>query len=457
MGFLTAFSRVVLDMTVVTLLILTLPGFPPYTTFSPVNFPSPPPWTGPLKANEKLNLVDRLFEGKIKGPESFAAWDGYLYTGLMSGLIVKIDPDDLSIEPVARIGSNCNEQHEESKCGRPLGMVFTKAGKLLVCDAVFGLYMLDLEKEVEENRIQASQQLERVEYTQLLPPNLQVDGKVHKVYNSIVLASDDETVYLTVSSTRFVLSDGVFEIVSDGSGRLVTFNLVTKKVSVLVEEINFANGLEMDPSENFLLFCETGMGRVHKHWLKGEKAGITEVLADNLPGMPDNIRLNDNGNYYIGLYPRIPGKPHIIEVLGPHNWVRKFLSRLVGMVMLPVKLVNAILPLRMTQQFEYWCGNLEPFAHLAPAYGLVVEIDPNSGDILSSLHSTNGAVRFIAEAFIMDRWIFFGSPYNNYLARIPKRLRYASHQKTSAGVTLGLLNDPEPSEAEVVEPKSRGM
>ena len=26
------------------------------------------------------------------------------------------------------------------------------------------------------------------------------------------------------------------------------------------------------------------------------------------------------------------GKPHIIEVLGPHNWVRKFLSRLVGMV-----------------------------------------------------------------------------------------------------------------------------
>ena len=33
-----------------------------------------------------------------------------------------------------------------------------------------------------------------------------------QVYNSIVLASDDETVYLTVSSTRFVLSDGVFEV-----------------------------------------------------------------------------------------------------------------------------------------------------------------------------------------------------------------------------------------------------
>ena len=40
----------------------------------------------------------------------------------------------------------------------------------------------DENQEVEENRIRASQQLERVEYTQLLPPHLQVDGKVHKVW-----------------------------------------------------------------------------------------------------------------------------------------------------------------------------------------------------------------------------------------------------------------------------------
>ena len=38
--------------------------------------------------------------------------------------------------------------------------------------------------------------------------------KKSQVYNSIVLASDDETAYLTVSSTRFVLSDGVFEVES---------------------------------------------------------------------------------------------------------------------------------------------------------------------------------------------------------------------------------------------------
>ena len=45
-----------------------------------------------------------------------------------------------------------------------------------------------------------------------------------------------------------------------------------------------------------------------------------------------------------------------------------------------------------------------------------------------------------------SRWIYFGSPYTNYLARIPKRLRTTSYQKSSAGVTLGLLDDPQPSE-----------
>ena len=43
-------------------------------------------------------------------------------------------------------------------------------------------------------------------------------------------------------------------------------------------------------------------------------------------------------------------------------------------------------------------------AHLAPPSGLVIEVDGNTGEIVSSLHSTNGAVRFISEAYIHDRY-----------------------------------------------------
>ena len=161
--------------------------------------------------------------------------------------------------------------------------------------------------------------------------------------------------------------------------------------------------------------------------------------------------------------PRRPGKPHLLEVLGPHYLIRRFLVRLVSLVMLPLRLLNSVIPNPVTQKFDYWVGNFEPVAHLAPPYGLVIEVDGDTGEILSSLHSTNGAVRFISEAYVHDRsdwrifcrnilsfscfrWIYFGSPYNHYLARIPKRLRTASYQKTSAGVTLGLLNDPQPAE-----------
>jgi len=447
MGFLTALARITLDMSVVTMIIMCLPGFPPYTTFDQFYLPPSPSWTGNLEANEKLNLVDRLFENQLKGPESFAVKDGAIYTGLMSGVIIKIDPIALTFKPVAKIGEYCEEQYEEHKCGRPLGMTFTKEGKLLVCDAVFGLYMLDLDKKVEENRIRDNREIEKVDYEPLLTPETIINGSQNVVFNSLVLANDGETVYFTVSSTRFPLRDSGFELISDPSGRVLEYNLRTRETKVLVREINFANGIEIDPHGEYFLFCESGRAKIHKYYLKGEKAGKHEVLVENLPGLPDNIKINDNGKFYIGLIsPRIPGKPHLLELIGPHNWVRKFLARLVSMVLLPFKTMNRIMPNSVTLKFEYWCGNLEPLAHLAPPYGLVIELDGETGEIMSSLHSTNGAVRFIAEAFVHDRWIYFGSPYNNYLARIPKRLRFTSQQKSSAGVTLGLLNDPEPAE-----------
>lgn len=449
MGFLSALTRIVMDMTVVTLVLLFIPGLPPNTTFESYTISPAPSWTGPLLPNDKLNLVDKLLENQLKGPESFASRDdGYLYSGLISGLIVRIDTVALTAEPVAKIGRPCEEQYQEETCGRPLGITFTKTGKLLVCDAVFGLYLVDIDKKVEEeNRITEKKYEDLVEYTPLLSPDTLMNGSQNFVFNSLAVSQDDQTVYLTVSSTNFPLSDCLWEVSASPSGRVIQYNMVTQETKVLVSHISFANGIELDPAEEFLLFCESGRAKLHKYYLKGEKAGTHEVLIDSLPGLPDNIKINDNGNYYVGIIsPRIPGKPHLLELLGPHYLVRRFLVRLVSLVMLPLRLLNSIIPNPVTQKFDYWVGNFEPVAHLAPPYGLVIEVDGDTGEIVSSLHSTNGAVRFISEAYVHDRWIYFGSPYNHYLARIPKRLRTASYQKTSAGVTLGLLNDPQPAE-----------
>lgn len=42
---------------------------------------------------------------------------------------------------------------------------------------------------------------------------------------------------------------------------------------------------------------------------------------------------------------------------------------------MPVKFINYLVPTTATRKFEYWCGNLEPFAQLAKPYGLVVEVE----------------------------------------------------------------------------------
>ena len=78
------------------------------------------------------------------------------------------------------------------------------------------------------------------------------------------------------------------------------------------------------------------------------------MLIDSLPGLPDNIKLNDNGNYYVGLIsPRLPGKRHLMEVIGPHYLVRRFLVRLVSIVMIPIKFLNSVIPNSMTMKVRF--------------------------------------------------------------------------------------------------------
>ena len=75
------------------------------------------------------------------------------------------------------------------------------------------------------------------------------------------------------------------------------------------------------------------------------------MLIESLPGLPDNIKLNDNGNYYVGLIsPRLPGKRHLMEIIGPHYLVRRFLVRLVSIVMIPIRFLNSVIPNPLTMK-----------------------------------------------------------------------------------------------------------
>ena len=116
-------------------------------------------------------------------------------------------------------------------------MTFTKKGKLLITDAVFGLYLIDLDKKTDENRISDRKYDLNVEYTPILSPETIVNGSRNHVFNSLVLADDDKTVYISVSSTNFPLQDALWEVSSSPSGRILKYNLETGQTEVLLSGI----------------------------------------------------------------------------------------------------------------------------------------------------------------------------------------------------------------------------
>ena len=65
-----------------------------------------------------------------------------------------------------------------------------------------------------------------------------------------------------------------------------------------------------------------------RYHLKGPKAGQSEIFADNLPGLPDNIRLSTSGGYWVAMTMlRNRDKFGVVEFIQKRPWLRSFLAR----------------------------------------------------------------------------------------------------------------------------------
>ncbi|TYI73437.1 hypothetical protein E1A91_D07G129500v1 [Gossypium mustelinum] len=111
---------------------------------------------------------------------------------------------------------------------------------------------------------------------------------------------------------------------SENGGRLIKYNPHTKETTILMTNLQFPNGVSLSKDGTFLVCCEGCPGRLLRYWLKGEKAGTWEVFAI-LPGFPDNIRTNKDGEFWVAINSRRSMYAHI---LGLHPKVRKFILKL---------------------------------------------------------------------------------------------------------------------------------
>jgi sugar lactone lactonase YvrE len=264
------------------------------TSFEPVYWkpPKAPGLVGVYEENDRLRSAQRWETGGL-GPEDVAVdRHGNVFTGLADGTILRFGRSGGTPENIANAG------------GRPLGLEILGDGELVVCNADLGLQRVTVDGEV----------------------SVLADGfedQPFKFTNNAAVASDG-TIYFTDTSTRWSIHEYINDLLEgQETGRLFA-RRTDGSLDVILDGLQFANGVALDPDEASLFVAETSRYRIRRHWIDGPKAGTAEVFIDNLPGFPDNLSLAEGILWTAAPSPR----QAMVDFLQPRPWLRKVSYRL---------------------------------------------------------------------------------------------------------------------------------
>ncbi|KVI03460.1 protein STRICTOSIDINE SYNTHASE-LIKE 10-like [Cynara cardunculus var. scolymus] len=334
--------------------------------------------------------TDDLYDGDVEvipigggaiGPESFDfnPVDGTgPYTGVSDGRIIKLEASerrwtDFAVTSPER--KSCGGPEMEQICGRPLGLKFDKeTDNLYIADAYFGLLVVGSNGGLATSMVSKAQGLPLL-FT-----------------NSLDLDPIDRLIYFTDSSQRYTRRDHMLVVLTnDKTGSLMKYDLESKEVVVLLHNLTFPNGVALSQDGNFLLVAETTNCRILRYWLKTAKAGTLEVFAD-LPGFPDNIKRNQNGEFWVAMYSR---RLKILRWIHSLPWI-----------------VNALMKLPIDPV------KLSSYIAKAGGEGLAAKLGVD-GEILEILEDVNGKIwKYASEVMERDGSLWIGSVENPFAVKL---------------------------------------
>ena len=255
-----------------------------------------PPPTTTRAPNQALAQVERLGVGLGEGPEDVDVdAEGRIYVGLLDGRILRYSPEGKGPETLADTG------------GRPLGLGFGPQGLLWIADADRGLLSLDPATK------------------EFVVHSTEAEGVPYRFADDLDIGQDG-TVYFSDASSRFGVANYKLDLLEHGlNGRLLSYDPKTRETKVLMRDLQFANGVAVSASQEFLLVVETGKYRVHRYWLAGAKKGQHEVFVDALPGFPDGISASPSGGFWLAL---ASPRDAVLDGCAPYPMARKVIARL---------------------------------------------------------------------------------------------------------------------------------
>lgn len=319
----------------------------------------------PFEANNRLARARPIDLGPHEGPEDIAGGpDNLVYAATSDGNIIRFRSNGTNVEVFAEVG------------GRPLGIEFDRGGNLLVANAYLGLQRIAPDGAVE-----------------VLADSL--DGEPIRYADDVAVAADG-MIYFSDASSKFgaaanggTYAASLLDILEHGGhGRIIRFDPATGRTTVIVEDLNFANGVAISDDQQFLMINETGSYRVLRYWLQGAKAGQTEVIIDNLPGFPDNINNGRKGKFWVGL---VAPRNAMVDKISVAPWLRKLVQRLPA----------------------FMRPKAVPSSHV-----IAISAD---GDVLMNLQDTAAGLPAITGVYETDDALWLSSLFGNRTARLDKR------------------------------------
>lgn len=266
--------------------------------------PAPSLTSGVYTDNQRLQGMERVGPAAIEGPEALLLESDTLITGLHDGRLIRTSLDGKDTKVLADTG------------GRPLGLARHPNGLLVIADAVKGLLSLDAQG-------------------QLIPLATTAGGVPFGFTNDVAIDSSGHFAYFSDASSRWGYGkDGEAIIEHGGDGRLLRYDFQTGKTNVLLDKLEFANGVTLGPDDSFVLVNETGAYRISRYWLTGPKADTHDLFIDNLPGLPDNLAFNGRDRFWVALYAPRSG---LLDRTASHPFVRKMIARAMTVLPKPVE------------------------------------------------------------------------------------------------------------------------
>jgi hypothetical protein len=156
------------------------------------------------------------------------------------------------------------------------------------------------------------------------------------------------------------------------------------------DRLYYPNGIEVATDGQSLLIAETFRYRIVRLWIDGPRRGQSDVLAENLPGMPDGLHVDGEGRLFVMMPSR---RSPLLSLL--HR--------------------NPLLT-RIFVKLPEW---MRPGASSA-THPFILVLDENTGEPIDSLHDPDGTFCFLSN-MDMDSsgTAWFGSSDCGYVARLP--------------------------------------